>query len=337
MTRTTWMVRASTGGRLADEFVEKGVVGIGWRSLGDFGHYPDKAAILRALKELRPDGRPGNQQNGASQVYRFREEPQAGDRVLTYDSGRRIYHVGEITGPYRHEPALIPTLPNVRPVRWLGNIDRDVLSTATRNSLGSTLTLFRVPDFAADEIAKRLSGETQVTLQPRPEEETEAEEADDEETLLEGYRKEAFEIIKDRVNRLDADQMEKLVAGLLRSMGYKTRQSDPGPDRGIDLLASPDGFGFESPRIVAEVKHRNGAIGAQQVRSFLGGRHADDKGLYVSTGGFTKDARYEADRAKIPLMLMDLDGLVTALMEHYENADSETRALLPLRRIYWPI
>ncbi len=172
---------------------------------------------------------------------------------------------------------------------------------------------------------------------PPPQATSDADEAEDEETLLKRYREEAFEIVKDRINKLDPEDMERLVAGLLRAMGYKTRLTDPGPDRGVDVLASPDGLGFESPRIVAEVKHRTSTIGSQDIRSFFGGRHGDDKGLHVSTGGFTKDARYEADRAKIPLMLMDLDGLVSALTEHYDSADSETRSLVPLRRIYWPV
>jgi restriction system protein len=101
-------------------------------------------------------------------------------------------------------------------------------------------------------------------------------------------------------------------------------------------VASPDGFGFESPRIVVEVKHRTSSMGSQEIRSFLGGRHKDDKGLYVSTGGFTKDARYEAERASIPLTLMDLDDLVMALLEHYETMDIDTQRLIPLRKVYWP-
>jgi restriction system protein len=35
----------------------------------------------------------------------------------------------------------------------------------------------------------------------------------------------------------------------------------------------------------------------------------------VSTGGFTKEARYEAERASTPLTLMDLDQLVEAVTE----------------------
>ena len=77
-------------------------------------------------------------------------------------------------------------------------------------------------------------------------------------------------------------------------------------------------------------------MGSQEIRSFLGGRHAEDKGLYVSTGGFTKDAYYEAERASIPFTLMTLDDLVDALLEHYDNLDIESKQLLPLKKLYWP-
>ncbi len=43
------------------------------------------------------------------------------------------------------------------------------------------------------------------------------------------------------------------------------------------------------------MKRRFGAFfyGVYQV---LGGRHKDDRGLYVSTSGFTKDARFKTHR-----------------------------------------
>ena len=56
----------------------------------------------------------------------------------------------------------------------------------------------------------------------------------------------------------------------------------------------------------------------------------------MSTGGFTKDARYEAERARIPLTLMDMDDLVRALLDHYERMDIDMQRLLPLRKLYWP-
>jgi len=167
---------------------------------------------------------------------------------------------------------------------------------------------------------------------PAPEE-VEAESA----SGLAAIEEESLELIKDRVATLDWDELQELVAGLLRAMGYKTRVSPLGPDRGKDIGASPDGFGLESPRIVVEVKHRAQAMGAQEIRSFLGGRHVADKGLYVSTGGFTKDAYYEAERANIPLTLMSLEELVQALLDHYDHLDIETQQLIPLKKIYWPV
>lgn len=53
----------------------------------------------------------------------------------------------------------------------------------------------------------------------------------------------------------------------------------------------------------------NTQIGAPEVRAFLGGRRPTDRCLYVSTGGFSREARYEADRANIPLHLVDMPEL----------------------------
>lgn len=53
-------------------------------------------------------------------------------------------------------------------------------------------------------------------------------------------------------------------------------------------------------------------------------------------GGALCKARYEADRANVPVRLLDLDGLVKLYVDSYDNADAETRSLLPLTRIWWP-
>lgn len=77
-------------------------------------------------------------------------------------------------------------------------------------------------------------------------------------------------------------------------------------------------------------------MGSADIRSFLGGRHPEDRALYVSTGGFSRDALYEADRASIPTVLWTLDHIVRTLMEYYDATDSETKRLVPLKRLYWP-
>lgn len=75
-------------------------------------------------------------------------------------------------------------------------------------------------------------------------------------------------------------------------------------------------------------------MGSKETRALLGGRNAGDRCRFVSTGGFTRDAKYEADRSATPLTLPQLREL---LLDHYEKLDLDARALIPLRRVYLPV
>lgn len=326
-----WMVRAERDGRLFEAFKDKSAVAIGWNEVGDLSSVKSRKAIADLVNASWPETKPQSNAMAAGQLHRFVNEIEVGDMVVTYNPSRRVYLLGEIAGPYRYDTSVDPEDAQYRPVRWQGEVSRDLLSVESRNSLGAISTLFRISSEVSAELKKAM-----VSGQPaRPETVAATTEAT-EEDLFKSMESRAHEFIKDKVSALPWDDMQELVAGLLRSLGYKTRISEAGPDRGKDIVASPDGFGFESPRIVVEVKHRKGAMGAPDVRSFLGGRHPQDKGLYVSTGGFTREARYEAERANIPLALMDLDDLVKSLLEQYEKLDLETQQLVPLKRIFVP-
>lgn len=330
MTRM-WMVRGD-GGSLYDVFRDQGAAAIGWSKLAEHAKPGVTRKELAALyKSIDPRAKAGTVTSGASQVWRFVNEIQEDDWVITYSPANRLYSVGKIVGPAVYQPDWIgQAMPLARKVKWQAQeISRDSLGSGTKNSLGSTMTLFAVPAKAATEVLAALKGK------PAP-----AEEEDVDEGVVDplaDIEERAREQIKDRIASLDWREMQELVAGILRAMGYKTQVSPDGADRGKDIVASPDGFGFEHPRIVVEVKHREGQMGSQAIRSFLGGRHKDDRGLYVSTGGFTKDAQYEADRASIPLAMWTLDQVVRALIEHYDSTDAETKRIVPLKRLYWPV
>lgn len=329
MTRM-WMVRGE-GGSLYEAFRERGVAAIGWDQLAAHARPGiERKQLIALYQAAEPQAKAGTVVSGASQVWRFVNEIQTGDWIITYSPANRTYLVGKVAGPAEHRPDWAEQgLPLIRQVQWQPQeLPRDNLGTASKNSLGSTLTVFRVPAEAMAEVLAALAGEPVAAAGA----ENEADLVDP----LADIEAQALERIKDRVNELDWDDMQQLVAGILRAMGYKTQVSPPGSDRGKDIVASPDGFGFEHPRIVVEVKHRKGQMGSQEIRSFLGGRHKDDRGLYVSTGGFSKDAQYEADRASIPLAMWTLDHVVRALIEHYDATDAETKRIVPLKRLYWP-
>lgn len=326
-----WMIR-NPGGQHAEELLQKGIVGVGWGEATDQIAKAKKPEDFYAIIRVAfPDYTDQQVVNAGRQLYKFAREVKEGDEVITYDSPRRVYHVGVVTGPVEGDGSLPEHLLNFRKVEWKKQVERDKLSKAARNSLGSTLTIFKPADEAVMEIKALMEGK--VSPAPKPDEVAPVEVEDP----LTNAQENSKELIKDKLMRLDWDEMQHLVAGILRAMGYKTRVTPAGSDRGRDIIASPDGLGLEYPRIFVEVKHRKGTMGAPEVRKFMGGRDPQhDRCLYVSTGGFTNEAKYEAERAKFPLTLVDADMLVELLVEHYDEVDAETRTLIPLRKTYWP-
>lgn len=331
------MVRAGRGGELIDRYREQGHVGLGQGGEG-LGNLPytqiSKPELLQRLSTRFPNWKPGKVSNAAAQLHRFFHEVAEGDAVVTYDPGLRDYLLGTIAGGLEYLEG--EQLPYVRKVKWRGKVSRDLLSATARNCLGSILTVFRVPDDVAQELeAHVIPLDAPTPLIPAPSPTPSGVESV---LAAEDPSERARELIDDRLNTLDWEELQDLVAGILRAMGYKTRVSPKGADRGVDIFASPDGLGLQEPRIFVEVKHRSSdAMGAPQIRSFLGGRKATDRCLYVSTGGFSKDARYEAERSNIPITLVDLPALRELLLDHYERIDEEARRLIPLAKIYWPI
>ncbi|GKS83089.1 restriction endonuclease [Acidovorax sp. SUPP1855] len=336
MNKTTaiyWMVRAGEGGFRFEDFQSQSLVTIGWHEMGDLNALRHRADFQKAAAAAYPNLSTGTLSSYAGQTFRFVREMKVGDNVVTYNPSERIYLLGTVAGDYAHAGTAQGDHPNRRLVQWRGTIARDGLSVAARASLGSISTLFQIPLEVGQELEKLVAQPAGTLASPAVPLDVTTDEVG---SQYKDIQNQALEFIKDRVSALDWAEMQELVAGLLRAMGYKTRVSPSGSDRGKDIVASRDGLGFEDPRIVVEVKHHKDAIGSPQIRSFLGGPHERDKGLYVSTGGFTKDARYEAERGRIPIALMDLDDLVKALLEHYEQADSQTQRLVPLRKLYWP-
>jgi len=329
-----WVVR-NPGGHHADEMVDKKIVSIGWSELGDLSRCRTPEDFYDAVRNGYPETRPQGVVNAGRQLYKFFREMKAGDHAVTYDTSRRLYHIGKITGDAEYkENAAADYLANRRAVEWERTVPRDGLSPAAKNSLGSTLTIFQPSTEAQKELLSDISMTEEMAKEPSAATLQLVETEDPLESALENSK----ELIKDKIVHLSWQNMQGLVAGLLRAMGYKTRISADGPDRGKDIIASPDALMLEHPRIFIEVKHRSGSMGAPEVRKFIGGRDpVNDRCFYVSTGGFTKEAQYEAERSRVPTTLVDSDDIVDLLIAYYDETDSETRALLPLKKTYWPI
>lgn len=327
-----WMIRAGRGGTYIEDFETKGYAAIGWARLGDLTQYANTDAIRTAYVREITQAKPQAMANAVAMMVKFRDHIRKSDTVISYDTETRQYLVGEDQGQYIYKPDEIGDYPNLRVVRWQGRVDRDALSQSAKNSLGSVLTLFSVSDEVVAELRAALSGKPRKV-------ETQDEalaESGSFELLKDEIVGKSHELIKDKLASFLPEEMEEMVAAILRAMGYKAKVSPKGPDRGVDVIASPDGLSLTQPRIKAEVKHRYGSIGAPVIRGFIGTLRDGDSGLFISTGGFTREARYEAERCAFPLTLVDMDDLSDLIVAHYENFDMEGRTLLPLISVFWP-
>lgn len=152
---------------------------------------------------------------------------------------------------------------------------------------------------------------------------------------FEEAEEQAWREISQYLRSMNPYDFQDLVADLLRAMSYHvTWVSPPGKDGGLDILAWPDALGTKPPRIKVQVKRQEQAVSVDGLRSFMALLGDDDVGLFVCTGGFTKDAESEArTQEKRRVRLIGLEKLFDLWDEHYEKLTDDARQRLPLRSI----
>jgi len=147
----------------------------------------------------------------------------------------------------------------------------------------------------------------------------------------------SWDEIEKYVQAMPPYDLQRLVAALLRAMGYYVSWiAPPGPDKGIDILAHNDPLGTSTPRIKVQVKRRADKVTVDGIRSFMAVLGDQDVGIFVSTGGFTNDAQSEARTKETrKLTVVDLERLIELWIQHYERIEESERAMLPLKRVHY--
>lgn len=170
--------------------------------------------------------------------------------------------------------------------------------------------------------------------------EVEPEEPSDERVAtitFEEAEEQAWKEIATYLERIDPYDLQDLVASLLEAMGYHVNWvSPPGKDAGLDIVAYSDPLGTKPPRIKVQVKRRKDTIGVEELRSFLALINEDDVGIFVTTGGFSKDAtdlaRHQERRR---ITLINQQRLVDLWIEYQDKVALDKRDVLPLKPIYF--
>ena len=146
----------------------------------------------------------------------------------------------------------------------------------------------------------------------------------------------AIEQIENFLNKKTPYEFQDLAAALLRGMGYFTPFVAPaGKDGGVDIVAYRDPLGTSSPRMKVQIKHRETPASVQEVRQLMGLLQKDgDVGIFISSGGFTPDAKTTARNSNVHVELVDLPRFITLWQEFYQKFTDEDKTKLPLFPIY---
>jgi restriction system protein len=110
------------------------------------------------------------------------------------------------------------------------------------------------------------------------------------------------------LKELEPDAFERLSQRMLRELGFNSVEvTGKSGDGGIDGVGVIQLGGVLSFHVVFQCKRYAGSVSSSAIRDFRGamiGRA--DKGLFITTGTFTRDARHEAQRdGAPPLDLID--------------------------------
>ena len=150
-------------------------------------------------------------------------------------------------------------------------------------------------------------------------------------------REQAQSAIDGYLHAMNGYDFQQLVAELLQAMGYHvTWIASPGKDGGVDIIAYTDPLGTQGPRIKVQVKQQQKAVSEPELKSFMANIGQHDSGLYVCTGGFTKDAAiFARSQESKRVMLIDTDKLVDLWIEFIPKLSDQAWQRLPLTPIYF--
>lgn len=150
-------------------------------------------------------------------------------------------------------------------------------------------------------------------------------EAEEEVSDSEKWKKNLIEIITEK---LSPNAFERLIQRILREKGFSQVEiTGKTGDGGIDGKGVAKINGILSFHIIFQCKRYKGRVSAGAIRDFRGamiGR--TDKGLFITTGYFTRDAIKEANRDGAPAIdLMDGEKLAEKLKELNLGVNVELR------------
>lgn len=334
-----FLVRGGRHGEHEDRFLGTSAIYATWYGLEhDLGKCESPAEMKVLLGRAEPDSGEKKLDNYARQLWAFAKKMKRGDRVVLPRKHKSTIAVAEITGDYGYDGSQPDPYKHSRNVRWIAtdvprtSFDQDLLF-----SFGAFMTICEIKRNDAERRVRAMeaAGWPSSGSKPGPKTPDSPDEAVEGGTDFEKLARD--EIAAHVRSRFSGHALAWLVDALLEAQGYTTHRSPPGPDGGVDILASPGPLGFGSPRICVQVKSGAATVDRPTLDQLKGAMQnvGADQGLLVSWSGFKTSVEGAEGRASFfKVRLWDGEDLLDQVLAHYDRLPADLRAELPLKRIW---
>lgn len=134
------------------------------------------------------------------------------------------------------------------------------------------------------------------------------------------------------LREMDPRAFEQLIGRLLETLGFEDVEvTNYSSDGGIDVRGTLSVGGVTNVRTAIQVKRHERNIGPPLVQQLRGSLSTHERGLVITVGGFTKQARAEASLPdRPPISLVDGEKLVDLLVDNQLGVVSTPMHLLRL-------
>ena len=331
-----WLFRAGRRGEYEKRFLEENRVYLTWDKLShDLSKVKTKKDLHALLLRVYPEAKHPTIRNWTGQVWPIAHVMKEGDWIVLPSKLKPAsVHFAEITGPYVFDPNAEDPFYHFREVKWIAtDIPRSNFDQELLYSLGALQTICQIERKGAENRVRAMA-KSGWKIQIPQENEPETEEAQVENRDFERLARD--EIAKLIIRKFKGHGLAQLVEAILRAQGYTTYLSPAGPDRGVDILASPGPLGFGNPRICVQVKSGDTPVDSPTLNQLIGCMQnvQADQGLLVSWGGFKSSIDKEIPAQFFRVRLWDQDKLIDALLANYDRLDADLRTDIPLKRIW---
>lgn len=114
-----WLYAPGERAGMWEQFYKKGIMAIGWSSIGNLSDYESKEDMKLAMKETYDDSR--QYKMSAHATWQFANEIQVGDVVFVKRGRDTVIGRGVVTGEYRFDAASPDDYKNIHDVNWTHN------------------------------------------------------------------------------------------------------------------------------------------------------------------------------------------------------------------------